>query len=345
MSAASDPINQKQGVINKCPNCGGALKAFAATCEFCGHELAGVNANRTISALVAKFEEIESEAIRSGLSGGALEREITTRKARVIRDFPIPNSREDLQSLLYFIHPKLQDNLKPDPNADDWRIKFREVMNLAKNAYKGDARTRTEFEEMERELNTTLTSSLQTQAKRRPLTAIIVIAVVLLSAIGIASTQIEKWNLKECQARYERGAEAEKSRLEKVLASADSQLRSRLFTESLATLNQLHWEYQESCMPEAVRQSREQWDAKRSDMTALVQRAEAENSAQKQAAETRAADEKLAAEQKQDAELKAAEAAKEAAAKAQADKLAAAAKAHAAREAGKAREASHEKDW
>jgi hypothetical protein len=345
VSVQTDSIDQKQGVINKCPNCGGVLKAFTTTCEFCGHELAGVRANRTISALVAKFDELESEAVRSGLSGSALEGEIVARKARIIRDFPIPNSREDLLSLLYFIHPKIQNCLKPDPNADDWRIKFREVMSLAKNAYKGDAKTRAEFEEMERSLNTTLSSSLQTQAKRRPLTAIIVIVVVLLSAIGIASTQIEKWNLKECHARYERGAEAEKGRLEKILTKSDVQFRSKLFSESLATLNQLRWEYQESCMPDAIKKSSEQWEAKRNDMTALVQRAEAENVAQKQAAEEKAAGEKRAAENKLESDLKTAEAAKNAATKAQADKAAAAAQAHAAREATKTREASHEKDW
>ena len=47
-------INQKQGVINKCPSCGGALKAFASSCDLCGHELAGVGPNRTIAALAEK---------------------------------------------------------------------------------------------------------------------------------------------------------------------------------------------------------------------------------------------------------------------------------------------------
>jgi uncharacterized protein (DUF983 family) len=41
------------GVVKKCPSCGGVLKAFASSCELCGHELADVGANRTISSLSA----------------------------------------------------------------------------------------------------------------------------------------------------------------------------------------------------------------------------------------------------------------------------------------------------
>jgi len=86
----------------------------------------------------------------------------------LIRDFPIPNSREDLLSLIHFIHPKIQNNLKPDPNAEDWKVKFKEVMALAKNAYKGDSKTRVEFEELERSLNTTVSGDLKTSARRQP---------------------------------------------------------------------------------------------------------------------------------------------------------------------------------
>ena len=183
--------NQKQGVINKCPSCGGVLKAFASSCELCGHELSGIAANRTISDLVARFDEIEADVSRAGLQGSARDKEVVARKCRVIRDFAIPNSREDLQSLIFFIHPKIQDNVKPDPNADDWRVKFKEVMTLAKNAYRGDAKTRAEFEEIERSLNITVSGALQTRAKRYPLVAAGVALVVVLAAVGLGYAQYE----------------------------------------------------------------------------------------------------------------------------------------------------------
>jgi hypothetical protein len=291
-------INQKRGVINNCPSCGGALKALASTCELCGHELAGIAANKTISDLAERFSEIETEVIRSGATGGSREKEIIMRKARLIRDFPIPNARDDLRSLIYFIHPKIQDNVKPDPNAEDWRVKFREVLNLAKNAYKGDAKIRAEFEEIERSLNTTLSASLQTRAKRHPIVAIGVGLVVLLVIVGIASTQMDKWKLGQCEDKYAQGAAAEKTRLEGIAAAADAQQKEKKYAEALTKLAQLRWEYQEACQAEVATQEKAKWEEKRKALMAGVQNAEAAEAAQnKEAADREAAQKKAQADQ------------------------------------------------
>ncbi len=291
-------INQKQGVINKCPSCGGALKAFSSKCDLCGHELAGVGANRTISDLVEKFDEIEAEITKAGLTGGAREKELITRKARVIRDFPIPNSREDLQSLIYFIHPKIQDNIKPDPNAEDWRVKFREVLNLAKNAYKGDAKTRAEFEEIERSLNTTISGSLQTRAKRYPIVAGGVALVAILAVAGIASTQMEKWKLNQCADKYAQGAVTEKARLDGIVASSAAKQTEKKYSEALTSLNQLRWEYQEPCKVDDANQEKVRWEEKRKELVGLIQKNEASDVAQnKEAADREVAQKKAEADQ------------------------------------------------
>lgn len=267
-------INQTQGVLNKCPNCGGALKAFVSRCELCGHELAGVSANRAITDLVRKFDEIEIALAAAGLQGSKLEKELIARKARVIRDFPIPNVRDDLQSLIYFIHPKIQDNVKPDPNVEDWRVKFKEVLNLAKNAYKGDAKTRTEFEEIERSLNISLSGVLQTRAKRSPLIAAGVVLVAILSVVGLASTQLEGWKLKQCEDKYAQGALAEKGRLEGISAAATAKLQANDYAAALIILNGLRWEYQESCKTEDATREKATWEKKHLDQVALVQKGE-----------------------------------------------------------------------
>lgn len=257
MSTATDTsISQKQGSINKCPNCGGNLKAFVSSCEFCGHELSGVAANHTISKLVSLFQSIENDVTQAGLTGAAREREITLRKSRAIRDFPIPHVREDLQSLIYFIHPRIQDNLKPDPNAEDWRVKFQEVMSLAKHAYKGDAKTRAEFEDLERSLATTVGGSLKTQAKRRPFMAIIVGVVGIAAVAGLVSSQMDKWTQKQCEEKYRKGAVAEKARLDGVVSAIGMKLKAGQLNEANMVLSQLHWSYQEACMQdEAVKAS------------------------------------------------------------------------------------------
>lgn len=274
-SERSNPT-QKQGVINKCPNCGGPLKAFASRCDLCGHELAGVSASRVVTDLVQKFNDIEAALAASGMSGSKLEKELIARKARVIRDFPIPNAREDLQSLIYFIHPKIQDNIKPDPNAEDWRVKFTEVLNLAKNAYKGDARTRQEFEEIERSLNVSLSGVLHTRAKRSPFMALGVGTVAVLCVLGFASTQWDGWKLKQCEEKYQQGALSERQRLEGIRSVANDKLQAKDFAGASSLLNGLRWEYQESCKADDAAQEKTTWENKRAELAAQIQKAENE---------------------------------------------------------------------
>jgi hypothetical protein len=186
-----------------------------------------------------------------------------------------------LQSLIYFIHPKIQDNIKPDPNAEDWRVKFREVLNLAKVAYKGDAKTRAQFEEIERSLNTTLSGSLQTQAKRYPVVALGVGLVVILAIAGLGVSQFDKWKLKQCESQYEKGAVTEKSRLDSILSGVNAKVKEKNYTDALSSLNQLRWEYKESCREEDSKQEQVRWEEKRKEMIAIVQQSESKEEGQK----------------------------------------------------------------
>ena len=294
---ANDSSDNKQGVVNKCPSCGGALKAFVSVCESCGHELAQVGANRTISELVEKFNQIEDEAGRGGLRGRELEKEVVTRKARVIRDFPIPNSREDLQSLIYFIHPKVQQAIKPDPNAEDWRVKFGEVLSLAKNAYKGDAKTRAQFEDIERSLNTTLAGSIQVRAKRSPLIAITVVAVIVLVIGGVIGTQFDKWQLKQCEDRDVTASAKEKSRLETVAAQVNALHREQKFVDANSALQKMKWDYEAECRKPEASLARSQWEVKNREMADSLQQGESRMAIERKAE----ADEKKAGIEKADA--------------------------------------------
>ena len=266
--------DQKQGVINKCPNCGGLLKAFASRCELCGHELAGISASKTVTDLVQGFNAIEAALDAAGLQGSKREKELVARKGRLIRDFPVPNAREDLQSLIYFIHPKIQDNVKPDANAEDWRVKFQEVLNLAKNAYRGDAKTRAEFEAIERSLNVSVSGVLKTRAKRSPLIFIGLVVVAILCVAGFASTWVDGWKTKQCEEKYASGAVAEKARLEGVAAAAQAKLQANDYAGARAALDALLWQYQADCKSDEQAKDKAAWEEKRLELQAQVEKAE-----------------------------------------------------------------------
>jgi cell division protein FtsL len=284
----STDSNVSMGVVKKCPSCGGVLKAFASSCELCGHELADVGANRTVLNLSQKFADLELEVSRAGLKGGALEKEIVMRKARLIRDFPIPNAREDLQSLVHFIYPKIQENIKPDPNVEDWRVKFKEVLTLAKQAYRDDAKTRSSFEEIERNLNVTLSNSLQTRVRRNPVVFVALAVVIVLAAVGLAVSHYQASQLASCQEKYVREAADETTRMNTLLASVEAHLAEKKYAEAQSALSGMVWNAFEGCSAEDANSAKAEWEARRQVLQARVAGAQADETAQKQALQAEA---------------------------------------------------------
>ena len=292
-------MSEQNGVVPKCPSCGGALKAFAARCELCGHELTGVGANRTVVELVNKFNEIEATLVAAGLQGSKLEKEVSARRARVIRDLPIPNAREDLLSLIHFILPKLQGVGKRDPNEEDWRVKFTEVMNLARNAYRGDVKTREELEALERSANLGFAETVKERTRRNPMLFLLVGGVAVLAVVGLISTQWQSWQEARCTAAYTPAAQAETARLESIVAIFDGKLQQKDYAAAQAELAQLRWQYQEDCKAEAVAQETAAWETRRQ---ALAARIEAAQAAEREQAAAEIAREKAAQQAELDQE-------------------------------------------
>lgn len=289
---------QKKGNISKCPSCGAQLGSFVTSCESCGHEFSDIEANRSITALVNRFEEIDKEVDEKGLTGNRRQQAIIEKKARVIRDFPVPNSREDLQQFLYFIQPKLVDSVKPDPNIEDWRTKFTEVLNRAKNAYKNDSSALEEFAKIEGSLQTSLSDSLQIKAKRNPLFVILLAGIVVVGLIWFVATQIDRSKAQQCEEKYVQGSQLERDRLEKVFASAEQDLKGKKYAEALATSSKLKWEYEAACKVDENQKTRALWDERRSQLAAVIQNVVATDSAGKKVEADRLVAEKQAEVQK-----------------------------------------------
>ncbi len=92
-SVAADQGSRKQvyvGEIKKCPNCGEALSAFEIKCHSCGYELRNIKASSAIQEFYEKITQLEAQ--RNERKEGETEKSI----ANVIRNFPVPNTKEDV---------------------------------------------------------------------------------------------------------------------------------------------------------------------------------------------------------------------------------------------------------
>lgn len=100
--------------IYKCPNCGGVLNTFDVECHYCGYELRGTDANNALKELAVKLEIIDSQpdtALKDVLFFFKLNQltEKEKQKISLIRNFPIPNTREDLYEFLIMAEEKNSD--------------------------------------------------------------------------------------------------------------------------------------------------------------------------------------------------------------------------------------------
>ena len=90
------------GEIHKCPNCGEILNSFVLNCTACGYELRGVKSSNAVSELSINLQRIESlrnernsTAIRRGFFAKGSD-DIDEQKINLIRNFTIPNTKEDI---------------------------------------------------------------------------------------------------------------------------------------------------------------------------------------------------------------------------------------------------------
>lgn len=141
-----------EGKLFKCPNCGEVLNSFTANCPTCGHELRGMQATSAVRELATKIEAIESE--RKSRSRGLFIKKITQvdeKKISLIRNFSIPNTREDLYEFLILsksnINVELYENdspmMKGDARvavSDAWKAKFEQAYQKAKLVFVDDSK-------------------------------------------------------------------------------------------------------------------------------------------------------------------------------------------------------------
>ena len=137
------------GEVHKCPNCGEILNSFEGVCSSCGYELRGTKTSETIKEFVKKLEEIEHTESNSGwlfqqATGEGKDKlsPIDEQKINLIKNFPIPNTKEDVQEFVLLAISNMEPALYSTKSKvakkaiiAAWKVKLAQAYQRAKMSF------------------------------------------------------------------------------------------------------------------------------------------------------------------------------------------------------------------
>lgn len=109
------------GELHKCPGCGEVMNSFATTCPSCGLELRGVQSARSVTIFADRLATAESQ-----------EQKIT-----LIRNFPIPNTKEDILEFMILASSNIDSNME-DKVSEAWLAKMEQSYQKGKLLFADD---------------------------------------------------------------------------------------------------------------------------------------------------------------------------------------------------------------
>ena len=173
--------NVKLGTVRKCPACGAEVSAVQAKCPECGHEFIDIKANATSSKLLQALEDIDTQCAKVEDDEYCL-----TRKVQTIKNFPIPNTKEDLIEMLTLCHANSANSDSEPELRNAWNAKTEQVITKAQIALKGDKDAQFLIEKIQ-----------GAQAKNRKKRKILILCVVSTLIIAILGIAIFIYNYEE----------------------------------------------------------------------------------------------------------------------------------------------------
>lgn len=99
-----------EGQIHKCPQCGETIKSFVSSCPTCGYEIRDSHGVSSIRQLAMKLEQLEAtrspqknmNIFEQAFYGGTQLQKTDEQKIELIRNFAIPNTKEDILEFIIF---------------------------------------------------------------------------------------------------------------------------------------------------------------------------------------------------------------------------------------------------
>lgn len=109
------------GNIHKCPTCGETLSAFVSVCPTCGYEIRGKSAADSVQTFYRDLNRAQT----------------TEQKDRMIRNFPVPNTKEDIIEFMILASSNILGEDERDI-YEAWLAKFEQTYQKALILFSGD---------------------------------------------------------------------------------------------------------------------------------------------------------------------------------------------------------------
>ena len=123
------------GVVYKCPQCGEALPSQVAYCPSCGHELRETSISHSISALSSYLKD-ESDS---------------SNRARVIKAYAIPNTREDIIEFLMLAVSNMGQDCQEN-EFEAWVLKSKQCIQKGRVALESNKQDLMNIDELAKEI-------------------------------------------------------------------------------------------------------------------------------------------------------------------------------------------------
>lgn len=164
------------GSIHKCPNCGETLASFSSVCPSCGYEIQGKTAADSVQSFYRDLNRAQT----------------TEQKDHMIRNFPIPNAKEDIIEFMILASSNILGEDERDI-YEAWLAKFEQAYQKALIVFAGDSdfsRVQQIYNNCQININTEKHRKLVKFTKDTVIRNVVVCAGVILMIISVIINRV-----------------------------------------------------------------------------------------------------------------------------------------------------------
>lgn len=135
--AEPKPRTVTVGQVKKCPSCGSPIESFQGRCSSCGHELQAGEVVNSAKELAERLQNVGSDSYRA--------------RAEIIRNFPIPNAREDLLEFAIYAFSQWEGS-GDYARKEALKTKMKEVELKAKIVFSDDPKSLSQITDLVKQM-------------------------------------------------------------------------------------------------------------------------------------------------------------------------------------------------